>query len=170
MYFLCNTTWPSFILLSFLQNLQPETEAVIKWLGEYPFVLSGNFHDGELVANYPYDKSRTRHNDYAGSPDDAVFKDLAETYAKKHRTMSRRRHPCPQTLGYFKGGITNGADWYSVNGGMYSICVLNVPTLSFCVQHFYPMIGCTNKKPGVTLIVTACEVFYCVYPTSQMQQ
>ena len=104
--------------LSF-QFLQPETEAVVKWLRDYPFVLSGNFHDGELVANYPYDKSRTRHDDYAASPDDAVFKDLAETYANRHRTMAKRRPPCPATLGYFKGGITNGADWYSINGGKF---------------------------------------------------
>ncbi|XP_072015812.1 carboxypeptidase E-like [Amphiura filiformis] len=72
------------------ETLQPETEAIVKWLREYPFILSANLHDGELVANYPYDKSRTRHYDYAASPDDAVFKDLAETYAKKHRTMAKR--------------------------------------------------------------------------------
>lgn len=37
---------------------QPETMAVMKWLKNIQFVLSGGLHAGGLVANYPYDNAQ----------------------------------------------------------------------------------------------------------------
>lgn len=104
---------------------QPETEAVMNWIEEYPFVLSANLHGGSLVANYPFDDFPRGHKAaYQGesqsvSPDNPVFKHLAEVYSFSHRKM-HNGHPCPELIPEesFKDGVVNGAEWYSVAGGM----------------------------------------------------
>ncbi|CAI5483081.1 unnamed protein product, partial [Closterium sp. Yama58-4] len=47
---------------------------------------------------------------YAASPDDATFRLMASTYAQAHPSMALSRD--------FPGGITNGASWYPLYGGM----------------------------------------------------
>ena len=66
------------------RNAQKETIAVMNWLKEYHFVLSANLHGGSLVANYPYDDAKSGqggHGVYSKSPDDGIFRKLAETYS-----------------------------------------------------------------------------------------
>jgi hypothetical protein len=102
-------------------QVQPETEAVIRFILENPFVLSANMHGGDLVANYPYDETNTAESRrYTKTPDDATFRHLAEVYASNHARMANpNTKSCDKTEdGFAKhGGITNGAEWYSVNGG-----------------------------------------------------
>jgi len=103
---------------------EPETNAMIHWILENPFVLSINFHDGAVVANYPWDDINLRPSEKSeffltdGSnnraPDDAVFESLAKLYAAKHTEMSLGQASC----GKFRDGITNGVEWYAVSGGM----------------------------------------------------
>ncbi|KAK5638630.1 hypothetical protein RI129_012925 [Pyrocoelia pectoralis] len=98
---------------------EPETKAVMDWILSEPFVLSANLHNGALVANYPFDNSANFTNGVENpSPDDSVFKYLAHTYANAHRTMHDDK-PCPMFPNeHFEGGITNGAKWYTLSGGM----------------------------------------------------
>ncbi|XP_038063978.1 carboxypeptidase E-like [Patiria miniata] len=101
------------------EGRQPETQAIMDWMAQYPFVLSANMHDGDLVANYPYDKSRNTRKMYSATPDDNLFRELALTYSLYHRTMATRAEPCRfQGAKVFRDGVTNGADWYIVSGGM----------------------------------------------------
>ncbi|KAL0892130.1 hypothetical protein ABMA27_015331 [Loxostege sticticalis] len=109
--------------------LEPETRAVMRWIMSVPFVLSAAMHGGDLVANYPYDESKTGapDSDYSASPDDDTFRDLATAYASAHADMaSATRRGCRTTgaddSGSYnfgkQGGVTNGAAWYSLKGGM----------------------------------------------------
>ena len=96
---------------------QPETLAAMTWIVSNPFVLSGNLHGGSVVASYPFDDSAShvQYGRVSAAPDDQVFKQLAHLYASNHATMFRG-NLCPGD--HFKDGVTNGAQWYDVPGGM----------------------------------------------------
>ena len=71
---------------------QPETEAVKEWISKIQFVLSGNIHGGALVASYPFDN--TPNSIFSSvlsspslTPDDDVFKHLAQSYSLNHARM-----------------------------------------------------------------------------------
>ena len=67
----------------------PETVAAMEWILDRPFVLSINFHDGAVVANYPYDDCTCPDYTYSAAPDDETFKLLALSYANNHQWMHR---------------------------------------------------------------------------------
>ncbi|KAK2165900.1 hypothetical protein LSH36_44g02085 [Paralvinella palmiformis] len=118
-----------------------ETRALMNWVADTHFVLSANLHGGAMVANYPFDnyygvdseKSEAR---YSKAPDDDVFINLAKTYSFSHAKM-HLEPGCDSESG-FKNGITNGAEWYPVTGGMqdfnymYAGCMELTLELSCC--------------------------------------
>lgn len=53
---------------------EPETRAVARWILTNPFVLSANLHEGDLVANYPFDLSPDAQAEYTACPDDTTFR------------------------------------------------------------------------------------------------
>jgi len=87
----------------------PEVQAVMNWAFTKSTVLSANYHGGALVVNYPYDSNESGHNVYTPSPDDDLFIYQSETYSWYNQ---------PMWNGSFYHGITNGADWYVIYGGM----------------------------------------------------
>ncbi len=89
---------------------EPETQAVMNFSSDHSFILSANFHTGALVANYPYDGNSTGRSVYTVCPDDLLFIELAKTYSSHNVPMWNSP--------YFTFGITNGADWYVIYGGM----------------------------------------------------
>jgi len=101
---------------------QPETDAVKEWTSKIQFVLSGGLHGGALVASYPFDNTpNSMFQSYASTPsitpDDDVFRHLALTYSRNHPTMHLGQ-ACKAGTPSFKNGITNGAAWYPLTGGM----------------------------------------------------
>ncbi|CAF1485827.1 unnamed protein product [Adineta ricciae] len=123
---------------------QIETVAVAFWIMKSPFVLSANLHNGDLVANYPYDTSENNHKQYSGSPDDYLFRQLAEAYSYAHKQMSSPGQRCDNE--HFKDGITNGAAWYPVCGGMQDFNYL----ASNCFELTFEL-GCDKFPPGKEL-------------------
>ena len=83
---------------------QPETKAIMKFQRERNFSLSANFHGGAVVVNYPWDSTFDLH------PLDNLLKDISTVYADENPAMRSSRS--------FPGGITNGAQWYVLHGGM----------------------------------------------------
>ncbi|CAF4170825.1 unnamed protein product [Rotaria sp. Silwood2] len=110
---------------------QRETIAVMKWILKENFVLSANLHGGALVASYPYDETiHHTDNTYGQSPDDSLFRFIARTYANKHLTMTKGQGCASE----FPEGITNGAKWYDVAGGMQDFNYLHSNTFEITIE------------------------------------
>ena len=84
-----------------------EVGLLMNWHGGQSITLAANFHGGALVANYPFDNedSGSRYSDYQD-----LMVDISETYSILNPPMWNSSS--------FYHGITNGADWYIIDGGM----------------------------------------------------
>ena len=92
---------------------EPEVQAVMNWGYAHSPVLSGNFHGGALVVNYPYDGNPAGTDDYSHAPDDPLMVSLARSYAEASPAMR-----ASNSDDSFFDGVCNGADWYTVRGGL----------------------------------------------------
>ena len=132
-----------------LKPRQPETQAVMKWLKEYPFVLSANLHNGALVANYPYDSTNKKYKRFLPSltkcPDDDIFRQVSLAYSMSHPRMHLGK-PCPGDRKSFVNGITNGAAWYVVIGGMQDYNYVETNCFEITIEQ-----GCYKFPPASKL-------------------
>lgn len=133
------------------ERVAPETKAVMKWMRNIPFVLSGSLHGGDLVVSYPYDFSKhpLEEKMFSPTPDEKVFTMLAKTYVASHPKMSDQA--TERCGGNFvrKGGIINGAEWYSFSGGMSDFSYLHTNCFELTLE-----LGC-EKFPTVDELYTA---------------
>nr|XP_040038763.1 carboxypeptidase Z-like [Gasterosteus aculeatus aculeatus] len=131
-------------------KVAPETYAVMKWIRSIPFVLSANFHAGDLVVSYPYDLSKhpQERNMFSPTPDDKVFKLLARTYATAHETMSSENAQCGTSHTNSPKGTVNGAQWSSIAGGMQDFNYLHTNCFELTVE-----LGCDKFPPEEELYV-----------------
>ncbi len=89
------------------QDYQPENLAQMDFLKSIYMVLGANIHDGEEVINYPFDTWKSLH------ADDQWYKGISREYADEAQIQSA---PVLYMRG-FDNGITNGYEWYKVEGG-----------------------------------------------------
>ena len=62
-----------------MMQVAPETYAMMKWIRSIPFVLSANFHGGDLVIAYPFDFSKhpLERDMFSPTPDEKVNRALS---------------------------------------------------------------------------------------------
>jgi murein tripeptide amidase MpaA len=87
---------------------QKETADMIKFMGAHHFVISANFHSGNEVVNYPWDRWSRLH------ADNHWFYVISREYAD---TVHANSPPLEQYMTELNNGVTDGYDWYSINGG-----------------------------------------------------
>ena len=89
---------------------EPEVAVIMDWTFASSFTLSANIHTGALVANYPFDDDN-KGSTFSPTPDENLFVYISEEYSYYNSPMWNNNPPFPH-------GITNGAAWYSISGGM----------------------------------------------------
>jgi hypothetical protein len=90
---------------------EPEVAAIMNWTYAHKFICSANFHGGTLVVNYPYDNDPPiPDGSYAICADDDLFIYISEQYSQYNPPMWGSTS--------FTHGITNGSDWYAIDGGL----------------------------------------------------
>lgn len=87
---------------------QKETADMTKFMRAHHFVISANFHSGDEVVNYPWDRWLRLH------ADNEWFYAISREYADTAQAYSP---PLEHYMTELDNGVTNGYDWFSINGG-----------------------------------------------------
>eukprot|EP00736_Rhodelphis_marinus_P000739 Rmarinus@m.3349 len=108
---------------------QVETQAVMAFLRDTRPAMGANMHGGAVCVNYPYDSNESGRSEYTASPDDDWYVWASLEYSRHNEPMYNSRS--------FKDGITNGADWYPLYGGLqdWSYTYLGMPHVTVEVSN-----------------------------------
>ncbi len=87
-----------------------EVGVMMNWCWDHTFVLAASYHGGALLVNYPYDNNEGGNSVYTASPDDDLHIYISEEYSRYNSPMWNSP--------YFYHGISNGAAWYAIDGGI----------------------------------------------------
>ncbi|XP_026573864.1 adipocyte enhancer-binding protein 1 isoform X2 [Pseudonaja textilis] len=136
-----------------------EVKAILAWMEKIPFVLGANFQGGEKLITYPFNMARPINENEVGpppsledyeeenpevreTPDHAIFRWLAISYASAHLTMTETFRGGCQDQDVTNGmGIVNGAKWKPQAGTLNDFSYLHSNCLELSI---YP--GC-DKFP-----------------------
>ncbi|MBC8276604.1 MAG: succinylglutamate desuccinylase/aspartoacylase family protein [FCB group bacterium] len=110
-----NRTFPDYVddPYDLVAGHPQEVKVAMEYDQDHNFILSANYHGGALLMNYPFDSNPNGQSVYTATPDDAWFIDLSLAYST---------HNLPMYNGSFSQGISNGAAWYTITGGMQDWC------------------------------------------------
>ncbi|HNW56526.1 MAG TPA: M14 family zinc carboxypeptidase [Bacteroidales bacterium] len=87
--------------------MQKETLDMVNFMEKHRFVLSANFHAGNEVVNYPWDRWYSKYH-----ADDLWFNSISRTYADTVHFYAGSAY-----MNDFNNGITRGSEWYVIYGG-----------------------------------------------------
>ena len=85
---------------------QPETQWIMQFAQDLQFTMAAIFHGGAEVMNNPWNSTYTLH------ADDAWFQLLGHEYADLAHIVN------PDYMTDYDNGVTNGAQWYMIEGGL----------------------------------------------------
>ncbi|XP_062035443.1 adipocyte enhancer-binding protein 1 [Lepus europaeus] len=143
-------------------TVSTEVRAIIAWMEKNPFVLGANLNGGERLVSYPYDMARTPSQEQLlaaamaaargedddevseaqETPDHAIFRWLAISFASAHLTMTEPYRGGCQAQDYTSGtGIVNGAKWNPRSGTINDFSYLHTNCLELSIY-----LGC-DKFP-----------------------
>jgi len=91
-----------------------ETRAVMLWTLDRTLGIAANFHGGAMVVNYPWDNNPSGSSVFSPTddPDQPALLSISESYAHNNPTLYN------SNTSPFVHGVTNGAEWYAIDGGM----------------------------------------------------
>uniref|UniRef100_A0A8C2UZL6 Adipocyte enhancer-binding protein 1 n=1 Tax=Chinchilla lanigera TaxID=34839 RepID=A0A8C2UZL6_CHILA len=143
-------------------TVSTEVRAIIAWMEKNPFVLGANLNGGERLVSYPYDMAHTPSQEQLlaaamaaargedeeevseaqETPDHAIFRWLAISFASAHLTMTEPYRGGCQAQDYTNGvGIVNGAKWNPRSGTINDFSYLHTNCLELSIY-----LGC-DKFP-----------------------
>uniref|UniRef100_A0A8C2TJT9 AE binding protein 1 n=1 Tax=Coturnix japonica TaxID=93934 RepID=A0A8C2TJT9_COTJA len=136
-----------------------ETRAIMAWMEKNPFVLGANLQGGEKFVSFPFDAARPQSETAAAprpqdededgerpevheTPDHAVFRWLAISYASAHLTMTETfRGGCHTQDVTEAMGIVQGAKWKPRTGSINDFSYLHTNCFELSIY-----VGC-DKFP-----------------------